>query len=464
MIYFNIACIMFFCLLALLSKKHYSKYKNIFDAIAFSIYEIIGVHLNKQKTKRNIRKINVSSNLAIDEMVNFHYVKIISICLMVFIGANLLSAVTEVYGRINPAADENNISRGAYDADLDMYNIHVENESEEYDFTLDVAPLSLDKAEFDEKSKEIMDDLKSAILGNNTDLLHVENDLSLPETDETGVFHIVWETDSPEYIMPDGEICNETLKEDAKVKLKATISYEDFSTCCDYDLVICPRTLMDDERSRIENEIKKVEAETRYDSEFSLPKKINDSSISIGNKGIKVSYEILVFGILICSMIVLWFNSNLSNRCKERDNLLKQAYPSLVNKLWLLLGTGMTIRSCFIKIIDESEESNILVREIEYAVNQMNSGFDEATVYEELGTRLGLKCYISLMSHISQNIKMGTRDLRNLMSEELIEANEMKKEYVKKKGEEASTKLLFPMILMLAVVMLIVIIPAFVSF
>ena len=40
----------------------------------------------------------------------------------------------------------------------------------------------------------------------------------------------------------------------------------------------------------------------------------------------------------------------------------------------------------------------------------------------------------------------------------------MKKDYGKRQGEEASTKLLFPMIMLMAVVMVIVIIPAITGF
>ena len=68
------------------------------------------------------------------------------------------------------------------------------------------------------------------------------------------------------------------------------------------------------------------------------------------------------------------------------------------------------------------------------------------------------------MSLLSQNVKKGTRDLLLMMESEEQSALQVRKEIARKKGEEAGTKLLFPMMILLGVVMLIVILPAVISF
>jgi hypothetical protein len=50
------------------------------------------------------------------------------------------------------------------------------------------------------------------------------------------------------------------------------------------------------------------------------------------------------------------------------------------------------------------------------------------------------------------------------LAEEEAAALQLKKELAKRKGEEAGTKLLFPMILQLGIVMIIVIAPALLGF
>ena len=60
-------------------------------------------------------------------------------------------------------------------------------------------------------------------------------------------------------------------------------------------------------------------------------------------------------------------------------------------------------------------------------------------------------------------LKRGHQTLR-ILEVEAIESFEERKELAKRIGEEAGTKLLFPMMLMLLIVIVIVIVPAFLSF
>ena len=75
-----------------------------------------------------------------------------------------------------------------------------------------------------------------------------------------------------------------------------------------------------------------------------------------------------------------------------------------------------------------------------------------------------VKRYVKLGALLSQNIKKGSRGLLAEMEQEVKEAFEDRKAMARKLGEEAGTKLLGPMAMMLAVVMIIVIVPAFLSF
>ena len=52
------------------------------------------------------------------------------------------------------------------------------------------------------------------------------------------------------------------------------------------------------------------------------------------------------------------------------------------------------------------------------------------------------------------------RGLSDLLREEVAEAFEQRKELAREQGEKAATRLLFPMVLTLAVVMLLVLVPA----
>ena len=65
---------------------------------------------------------------------------------------------------------------------------------------------------------------------------------------------------------------------------------------------------------------------------------------------------------------------------------------------------------------------------------------------------------------LEQNLKQGTSGLNQKLEEEMIHALEERKNMALRLGEEAGTKLLIPMFLMLGIVIVVLIVPAFMSF
>lgn len=94
---------------------------------------------------------------------------------------------------------------------------------------------------------------------------------------------------------------------------------------------------------------------------------------------------------------------------------------------------------------------------------EMESGHTEAESYENFGRRCKVQAYVRFGALLSQNLRKGTRGLTELLKMEAIQAFEDRKARARRLGEEAGTKLLLPMFLMLTVVLVIVIVPAFLS-
>jgi 1,4-dihydroxy-2-naphthoate octaprenyltransferase len=65
---------------------------------------------------------------------------------------------------------------------------------------------------------------------------------------------------------------------------------------------------------------------------------------------------------------------------------------------------------------------------------------------------------------IAQNLKKGTKGFLLQLEAEAKEAQEERKQLAKRLGEEAGTKLVFPMLVMLVIVLAIVMVPALLSF
>ena len=91
----------------------------------------------------------------------------------------------------------------------------------------------------------------------------------------------------------------------------------------------------------------------------------------------------------------------------------------------------------------------------------MQAGQSELIAYEHFGKRAGPREYVKLSTLLCQNLKKGSATLLARLEEEALLSAESRIQSGKKLGEEAETKLLIPMVLLLATVMLMIMVPAF---
>lgn len=96
-------------------------------------------------------------------------------------------------------------------------------------------------------------------------------------------------------------------------------------------------------------------------------------------------------------------------------------------------------------------------------MREMQRGTPESECYEHFGMRCGLPVYRKFAVMLSQNLRKGTKGLAELLQREAAGAFEERKAAARKLGEETSTRLLGPMFLMLGVVLMIIVVPAFLT-
>ena len=153
---------------------------------------------------------------------------------------------------------------------------------------------------------------------------------------------------------------------------------------------------------------------------------------------------------------------------KKRKEQLEIEYPNLIGKLNVLLGAGMTVYAAWKRIVENycrrketcGEKENPLYEEMLLTCHEIESGVSEAKAMERFGKRCGLHRYRKFCSLLTQNMRKGTRQLGALLENEVEDAFEERKNRAKQCGEEAGTKMLFPMMIMLGIVIAVVMIPA----
>jgi tight adherence protein C len=98
------------------------------------------------------------------------------------------------------------------------------------------------------------------------------------------------------------------------------------------------------------------------------------------------------------------------------------------------------------------------------ACHEMEKGVSELDAYVHIGQNTPEIRYKTFSTLLVQNMRKGSRELTGILEREAAEAFEERKKQARILGEQAGTKLMFPMLLMLGVVLVILMVPAYMSF
>ena len=109
----------------------------------------------------------------------------------------------------------------------------------------------------------------------------------------------------------------------------------------------------------------------------------------------------------------------------------------------------------------KNDKVDYLTEEMFLTKNQMDNGISEEKAYEMFGRRIGILTYMKFSTLLVQNLKKGTANLINILEYESADIFNERKENAKILGEEASTKLLVPMVLMMTIIFAIILYAAF---
>ena len=156
-------------------------------------------------------------------------------------------------------------------------------------------------------------------------------------------------------------------------------------------------------------------------------------------------------------------DKSLDEAVKKKRLAIQMEFPEFVNKLTLLVNAGMTISKAWEKIINENQRNHILYDEMRYAMGEIKAGRPESAAYEEFARRCHVKEVTKFVSIIVTNLKRGGAEVVPDLREQGHECWEMRKNAAKELGEQASTKILLPMMIMFLGIVLIVATPAVLS-
>lgn len=326
------------------------------------------------------------------------------------------------------------------------------------------------------KIEELAKQLPSRIAKGNPSLDQVRTNLDLITSDRETGFRIRWASSESGLVSPGGEVYGEGADPEngQKVFLTAEIfdGYGNFGEA-EIPVTVFPPALSEEEQQKagLLEEIRRMEGQDRTKEGFYLPEEYKGKPVTYRSPEESGHIWLLFMGPVMALLLRARKISNEKQQRKEREKKLLLDYSQVVSKLQIFLGAGMTVRTAWERIVldyqdirEKGEEERPAYEEMLQTYYQLKSGAAEGKAYGEFGRRCMLQPYLKLAGLLEQNRKTGTKNLRYLLQTEMADAFEQRKNLARRQGEEAATKLLIPLFLMLGVVMVIVVVPAFLTF
>lgn len=164
-----------------------------------------------------------------------------------------------------------------------------------------------------------------------------------------------------------------------------------------------------------------------------------------------------LFGFLSAGVLYYYADTKITDVIKSRENDLSRDFADMVSKLALLINAGMITREAWEEVAGTGEGT--VYEEMHNAVVEMNNGVSEIDAYLNFGNRCGVQFVKKFTSMLCQNLTKGNKELVDFLKAESTLSWEEKKHYVKRKGEEASNKMMIPLGLILVGVFLMILVP-----
>lgn len=341
--------------------------------------------------------------------------------------------------------------------------------------TVDVNAQERPEKEAKQLIAEAVAEWDSQYLGKNTSAARVDSSLSLPDTMCGGLVSVAYESSDFALLDTEGNISTEELTEDGcDVELKAEFSYGSYTRAESrtLHLALPANGSRDWLRYRVYEAVRSAESANRDGESFPLPEAVDGQRIEWkDSSGPRWPYVILLgMAVVLC---LEWREREKGKQSqKKRNDRLIFEYPQMVEQMSLLLGSGMNISTAWEKMLltdrqvrrEHGGPERVFIEEMWLTHREIREGCGEQQAYERFGTRIGLAPYRRFGAILSQNLMKGTRDVRELLKAEAGEAMELRKNHARRLGEEAGTKLLFPMLLMFVLILLVLLMPAVQNF
>ena len=337
-----------------------------------------------------------------------------------------------------------------------------------YTYELEVAPRILTKEQADTLFQQVIEKLDTYILGENTGLDCVTNNLFLPEYISEYPFEIYWESDNEHIVDTLGTVNREGLTEDEVVMLTAVFRYQDWLWEEQFGILVCKEVLTEEEsyKRQLGSLLTESEKGQRQEREWVLPEDFEGEDLQVYT--LKKDYTLPVLsGLILLTAVAVWIgmDHDLHMDRQKRRSQFQEEYLSFVGSLSLYISAGLTLQAamqyCTRDYVKRKPQSNLLRNALQEFGRDLQNGCGFTEAMNHLADKTDDANYKRLGGILNQGILNGSKGLAETLDQEAGKIREEKRRQNKIKGEQVSTALIAPMVLQLGIIIALIMIPAF---
>ena len=403
-----------------------------------------------------------------EERITEYYVSKLTMSFLILSAGVLLTVLVMIGKGDKSPIKDGRMQRTDYETGAKEYAITGKvEEGPKYSFIISVKPRKYKKEELQKFFDDFRKDLPELIRGDNPSLECVSSALNLQEEYEGYPFWIEWQSDRPDIVSAEGAVSSGGQTDE--VQLTAILSHEEYQWETSVSVIVREQAsaVPKSERTVLEEMLEDAQTQGPEQESFVLPSDIDGKRI-IWQQKRTTELQILLGTVLTMAAVFFFKDRDTHALVEKKKQEEKQKYPEILQKITLYIEAGLTVRAAVGKVAEDYEKERKkgareqpAYEELLVAVREIRMGMSEGAAYENFGKRTGVREYIRLSTFLTQNVKKGSSMLTQQLREEAKAVEEMRINRARKLGEEASTKLLIPMMLLLLVVMILIMYPAF---
>lgn len=168
---------------------------------------------------------------------------------------------------------------------------------------------------------------------------------------------------------------------------------------------------------------------------------------------------VLAVMVMLAGVIYYYYGTTTKKKILSRSEELLSEFANVVSKLALLTNAGMILHDAWRQVAESG--TGLIYDEMRTVCSDIDNGISEQEALRQFGIRCVIPEIKKFTTVITQGLQMGNAELTIELQKQSKEIWMFKRQSVKRQGEIAANKLMFPIVMMFIGILIMVIIPVF---